>query len=257
MAEREKLWNAVEAAEKRRDAQLAREIEISLPRELTPEQRVALVVQFIHDEFVQRGMTADIALHTGVASDKGEQPHAHVLLTLRSVTSEGFGAKNTNWNDRALLQSWRERWAAYANDALAKAGHVERIDHRSHEARGIDRQPQVKLGPAAHRVRRQATGGKPVPATYRRRLERAAGVWMDGQARSIGERYSAPQIVPAEALHRLAPVQPSANPTSASRIAQMMVLRARRPVARSAVRLARSMKGQITHLTRELVRDDE
>lgn len=129
---RETLWNAVEAAERRKDAQLAREVEVMLPRELSDTDNLALVRSYAQEQFVARGMIADIAVHNGhVASDGGAQPHAHIMLTMRELGPEGFGKKVREWNGTDQLESWRSAWADHANRALEKAGVEERIDHRS------------------------------------------------------------------------------------------------------------------------------
>ncbi len=98
MCDRDQLWNAVEAVEKRRDAQLAREIEVALPRELDRGERLELLRGFVQREFVDRGMIADVAVHEGKARDGQGQPHAHVMLTMRELTGEGFGKKDRSWN---------------------------------------------------------------------------------------------------------------------------------------------------------------
>lgn len=131
MRHRSTLWNAVEAAERRKDAQLAREIQLALPRELSPEQRQTLVRDFVQSAFVARGMIADVAIHNPPAKDGGEQPHAHVMLTMRVLTGDGFGAKERSWNSDELLSTWRAEWAERANQHLEQAGSGERIDHRS------------------------------------------------------------------------------------------------------------------------------
>ena len=183
---RQILWNIVERCEKRHDAQLAREIELTLPRELTHEQRLDLVRAFVRDQFVGRGMVADIAIHTPDAADGGEQPHAHVMLTLRPLDPTmptGFSAtKERDWNesekiarlvaearkrfndtgspeDKEALDAaeaqrnvnvWRRAWGEAANRALADAGSTARIDHRTLEAQGIFRPPLPYLGVARH-----------------------------------------------------------------------------------------------------------
>jgi len=134
VCDRAELWNAVEGAEKRKDAQLAREVEISLPRELSREDRANLVSGFVQEHFVSRGMVADIAIHEPIARDGECQPHAHVMLTTRQLSPEGFGGKAREWNDRAALEQWREGWAGHVNRALERAGHEQRVDHRSLEA---------------------------------------------------------------------------------------------------------------------------
>ncbi len=147
MGDREKLWNVVEAVEKRKDAQLAREIHFSLPRELSKEQNIELAKEFVKNEFVSRGMIADLCIHDGMAKDGGEQPHAHVMLTLREVAEEGFGLKERSWNDKGGYMLWRESWAEHANKYLAMNGIEQRIDHRSYAEQGIDLIPQNKIGP--------------------------------------------------------------------------------------------------------------
>lgn len=148
MHDRTKLWNAVETVEKRKDAQLAREINIALPRELSAAKNWQLLTAFVQREFVDRGMVADVAFHRGHKGGE-EQPHGHVMLTLREVTPDGFGQKVRAWNERALLQDWRERWAEQCNLALATAGLDHRVDHRTLEAQGINLEPQSKIGPKA------------------------------------------------------------------------------------------------------------
>ncbi len=91
--DRETLWNRVEAGEKRKDAQTARELRIMIPRELSPDERVRVVRDYLLTSFVSKGMVADVCWHNKTASDGREQPHAHVLLTMRPLTASGFGAK--------------------------------------------------------------------------------------------------------------------------------------------------------------------
>lgn len=143
--DREKLWNEVESAEKRKDAQLAREMNIALPRELTNDRQEELIQNYVQMEFVNKGMIADIAIHR----DDKENPHAHVMVTTREITAEGFGPKNRDWNDRALLEQWREEWANHANKALEREGIQEQISHLSHEARGLEQLPTIHLGHVA------------------------------------------------------------------------------------------------------------
>lgn len=144
MRDRYQLWNAIEAVEKRRDAQLAREIEVALPRELGRGQRLELLRGFVQREFVDRGMIADVAVHEGKARDGHGQPHAHVMLTMRELTGEGFGKKDRSWNAPDLLVGWREAWARDANRALERAGRSERIDHRSLDAQRGEAEQQVE-----------------------------------------------------------------------------------------------------------------
>lgn len=178
-ADRSILWNSVEQIEKARDSQLAREIEAALPRELSIEQQLALVRSYVKDNFVDKGMCADFAIH-----DKGTgNPHAHIMLTVRPLKENGqWGAKcrkaydldengqripdgkggwknhredTTDWNDKGNVEIWRAAWAAYTNRALESAGRPERIDHRSYKRQGIDKIPSVHLGPAASQMEKR------------------------------------------------------------------------------------------------------
>lgn len=184
--DRQTLWNRVERAEKRIDAQLMREVEITLPRELPRDDQIAVVRRFVRERFVSQGMVADYAIHVPDAADGKEQPHAHVMLTLRRLDAEsetGFSpTKERDWNERediarlvaearkrfnntaapedkeALdaaeaqrnVNIWRRDWASYANRALAEVGSAARIDHRTLEAQGIFRLPLPNLGLARH-----------------------------------------------------------------------------------------------------------
>jgi len=197
--DRATLWNEVEAAERQHNAQLARDIEITLPRELTRAEGIALAQDFVREQFVSRGMVADLNVHWGVGADGEAQPHAHVMLTMRKVEARrgplghegeaGFGLKERGWNDRALLSGWRERWAELANQRMAELGHDARIDHRSYAEQDIPLEPQHKIGPAGAR---RAERGEDA--------ERAAE--HDGIARRNGERIAADPNVALDALTR-------------------------------------------------------
>lgn len=166
MLDRAQLWNGVEAAEKRKDAQLAREIVLSLPHELDDDQRRELVRGFVRETFVDKGMIADIAIHAPDARGDARNHHAHVMLTMRELTGQGFGPKARDWNRTELLESWRADWAMAANHALERAGHSARIDHRSLADQGLDREPEPKQGPVATDMERQ---GRPSHAGADRR----------------------------------------------------------------------------------------
>ncbi|EAT07121.1 probable conjugal transfer protein traA [Sphingomonas sp. SKA58] len=152
---RERLWNDVEAAELRKDAQLAREVEFAIPREMSQADGIELARDFVQKEFVDRGMVADLNVHWDVGPDGQPKPHAHVMLGMREVTEEGFGQKVRDWNKTELLTHWREAWAQHVNTRLAELDIDARIDHRSLEAQGIDLEPQHKIGPAASRMAEQ------------------------------------------------------------------------------------------------------
>jgi hypothetical protein len=174
LMQRETLWNAVETLElgKRRDAQLAREINLALPAELDDAGRLDLVTNFVRETFVAaEGMIADIAIHAPVAARGEDQRnhHAHVMLTLRKVdraTGQFFATKTRSWNSDAMLVAWRAAWARFQNDALARRGVRERVDHRSlvdqrdearqqgdsARARVLDREPEIHEGARARAI---------------------------------------------------------------------------------------------------------
>ena len=177
VAASEELWNRVELHEKRLDAQLAREIEIALPAELSLEENIGLARLFITEQLASRGFAADWSVHQGGNGNI----HAHILLTIRPLTEQGFGAKReaqrdpetgevlrdkrgrilygfgNPWGGKADLLALREQWADYANLHLARAGHDARVDHRSHEARSIDVTPTVHKGGGAKGMEERGT----------------------------------------------------------------------------------------------------
>ncbi|MHB8283154.1 MAG: Ti-type conjugative transfer relaxase TraA [Caulobacteraceae bacterium] len=177
--DRQTLWNEVEAGEKRKDAQLAREVEFSIPREMTPAQGVALAREFVQREFVDRGMVADLNVHWDKAADGSSKPHAHVMLSMREISPDGssegagFGKKVREWNANEQLNGWREGWANHVNERLAKLDIDARIDHRSYKAQGIELEPQHKIGPAG--MRREERGEDAERALEHREISRRNG----------------------------------------------------------------------------------
>lgn len=146
MANREKLWNTIEKLEKRKDSQLARDIQFSLPEELSSKQVIELTEEFVQNEFVNHGMVADICIHIDKTQDEQEQAHAHVMLTMRTVNNDDFGLKDRSWNSKKIHMEWRKSWAEYANKYLALNGIDQKIDHRTYIEQGINLIPQNKLG---------------------------------------------------------------------------------------------------------------
>ena len=145
--DRERLWNAVEAAEKRKDARLCKEVEIALPVELSRPAQIELARSFA-THFTATGLIADIGIH----DDEGGNPHAHMLLTTRPVDGDAFGKKLRALDSKSFVTGARRAWAALANAALQEAGISSTIDHRTLAAQGIDRPPQVHQGPVARKM---------------------------------------------------------------------------------------------------------
>lgn len=177
--DRNRLWNEVEKVEKNWNSQLSREINVALPRELSNEKQVELIRNFVQDQFVDKGMVADIAIHR----DDQNNPHAHIMLTVRQFNEHGeWGNKKkkeyqldrngekvldkngkpkyktvslTDWDNRDNVTMWREQWANYANQTLEKEGISEKITHLSHEARGLEELPTVHLGHVNHAMEKR------------------------------------------------------------------------------------------------------
>jgi hypothetical protein len=177
--DRATLWNAVEKIEKAKNSQLAREVEVSLPKELDREAQIKLVKEYINDNFIKQGMCADVSLH-----DKGDgNPHAHIMLTMRPINPDGtWGAKSieekildnngqvqrrkagrilsrkvntTNWNDKETLLEWRENWAKKANEYLKQNDIKQSIDHRSYKEQGKEQVPTIHEGAVARKIEKR------------------------------------------------------------------------------------------------------
>ncbi len=188
--DRAQLWNQVEKAERRADAQLCREIVVALPKELNRDQQWQLVRDYVQDQFVSRRMVADVAVHHNPGN-----PHAHIMLTMREIGQDGFASKkNRDWNKPELLEQWREQWAAYANRALERSGHEERIDHRRLAEQGSERLPQVHLGPHSAALERRGIATE--KGEYNRLVAEHNAVVLDlEKAREDKRRLEAEKVV--------------------------------------------------------------
>lgn len=190
--DRETLWNAVQRVEKQGNAQLAREIEVALPKELNHGQQIDVVNSYVQAYFVADGMCADWSIH-----DKGDgNPHAHIMLTTRPIKANGeWGAKEkkaykldengeripiidkatgkqklgknnrkmweretvqaNNWNDRSKVEEWRAAWAEVCNWYLSMGNVKDRIDHRSYARQGVEQEPTIHEGYAARQMEKR------------------------------------------------------------------------------------------------------
>ena len=165
--DREALWNAAEFAEKRKDARVAREIEVALPHELSGDERLALVREVSHAIANRYGVAVDFAIHTPDLDMDVRNAHAHILFTTRSVHEDGLGDKTDLERENAWLKAHdlqttdeqlkalRIEWEELANRSLARAGHDIRIDHRSHQDRGLELEPTQHVGVHATQMERQ------------------------------------------------------------------------------------------------------
>ena len=152
-ADRAALWNAAEQAETRKNSTVAREFEIALPEELSPAERQRLARDLAREIVERHGCAADVAIHAPGKEGDNRNHHAHILLSTRRLGPEGFTEKTRELDDQKtgpqIVTQWRERFASLQNERLREAGIEARVDHRTLEAQGIDREPTRHLGPAA------------------------------------------------------------------------------------------------------------
>ena len=178
-SDRGTLWNSVEKIEKSKNSQLAREIEVALPKELDREKQINLVREYVKENFVKVGMCADIAIH-----DKNDgNPHCHILLTMRPLNEDTtWGAKSkkeyildengekvklkngnyktrkintTDWNEQDKAEEWRKAWADITNKYLEENSIQEKVDHRSYLRQGIEQIPTIHLGVSATQMEKK------------------------------------------------------------------------------------------------------
>jgi ATP-dependent exoDNAse (exonuclease V) alpha subunit len=195
----------VERIEKAKNSQLAREIEIALPVELSTEQNISLAHNYVKTHFVDAGMCADICIH-----DTGnDNPHAHILLTMRPIERDGsWGAKSqkeyildsngeriklksgeyksrkidtVDWNSPNRAEDWRAGWADAINSEFERLGIPERVDHRSYERQGIEQIPTIHMGVVAAQMERKGI------ATERGDINREIAI-KNGLLRQIWEK---------------------------------------------------------------------
>ena len=171
-ADRAALWNAAEQAETRKNSTVAREFEIALPAELSPQERERLAVDFAREVVDRHGCAADVAIHAPGKEGDNRNHHAHILVTTRRLTAEGFTEKTRELDDRKTkeVDRWRERFADLQNERLRESGSAARVDHRSLADQGIDREPTSHLGPAVAAMERRG-----VPTQVRQRIEDEIG----------------------------------------------------------------------------------
>ena len=207
--DRSALWNAAEAAEKRKDAKVAREYEVALPAELSAKGRADLARAFAAEIVERYGVAADVAIHAPGKDGDIRNHHAHILTTTRTVGADGLGVKTRQLDQSTTasveVEQLRDVWAGLSNRALEREGVGERVDHRSlaaqreaameraqdqarpeperqvaeRQAQDLNREPGVHLGPAASALERRGEGserGQEMRAVQGRNEERA-GLW--------------------------------------------------------------------------------
>ena len=197
--DRARLWNAAEQAETRKNSTVAREFEIALPAELDAEQRQRLAVDFARELVARHGCAADVAIHRPGRTGDSRNHHAHILLTTRRLTAAGFTEKTRELDDlkSGEIGRWRARFAEVQNARLREAGVAARVDHRSLEAQGNDREATIHLGPTATALERRGIpsrlgeSNRQVQAGYAERQREA-------EARPAAERRETEPTRPVE-----------------------------------------------------------
>lgn len=194
--DRERLWNEVEKIEKHEKAQLAREVLLSIPKELDENEQSELIRRYVQNEFVNRGMVADVAIHR----DDENNPHAHVLLTMRPFKENGkwdskskrvqkldsngkpvfnskgqrvtVSVKTTDWDSKKTLVKWRENWAKELNKTMVKKGINLSFSDKKYEEQGLKKLPLFRLSRQAYYLEKKAkeeaeiSGVKYEPVTH-------------------------------------------------------------------------------------------
>ncbi|MDL5039299.1 MobQ family relaxase [Comamonas sp. Y6] len=185
-ADRAALWNAAEQAETRKNSTVAREFEIALPEELSPAERARLARDFARELVERHGCAADVCIHAPGKDGDDRNHHAHILLTTRRLGPEGLTEKTRELDDQKtgskLVTQWRERFAALTNERLRENGIEARVDHRTLEAQGIEREPTRHLGPAATAIERRT--GQP---SHKRQQHNEDALERLQRAREAGE----------------------------------------------------------------------
>ena len=232
MQDRARLWNGVEAVERRKDARLAQEVYVAIPRAVAPEKRLDAIREFVKETFVAKGMIADFAIHAPAATDGREDPHAHIMLTTRPVEAGQFGRKSRHWNHPGRIAEYRLAWEKHANLALARSGSIQRVDRRSlrdqkreiehrlrraiarrdrfaarQHARSVailDRVPEIALGRAASHMEKQ--GRKTERGKRLREIRTENALSRDARVRQ-GMRKAMQEIDALERAERIARLQ--------------------------------------------------
>ena len=229
--DRHTLWNAVEKAERAKNAQLCREVRVALPKEFDNDQNAYLVHEYVRQNFTSQGMCADIAIH-----NKGDgNPHAHILLTMRPLEKDGsFGAKSrmeyildnngkkiklpsgryktrkvtaTNWDSRENAETWRKAWADILNKHLKHFNITQEqdIDHRSYKRQGVEQIPTIHLGVSAHQMEQKGIATE--RGNINREIQRA-----NAQFKNIDAQIQTTQEEKANAVSTTSPVKVATKP---------------------------------------------
>ncbi|MDQ2802320.1 MAG: MobA/MobL family protein, partial [Pseudomonadota bacterium] len=211
------LWNAAEAAEKRKDAKVAREYELALPCELDAHGRAGLALEFATAVVGRFGVAADVAIHAPGREGDHRNWHAHVLTTTRVVDAEGLGAKTRELDVAQTagpaVEALRELWAIQVNHALERIQAAARVDHRSFARQGQDREAEQHMGVAASGMERKAARQEREQAQARERVASApVPAAPEGGGKPVGRPGEATEAVAGVKEQSVATTAPAAVP---------------------------------------------
>lgn len=165
---RAELWNSCEEKENRKNSQFCRSFDIALMKEFSLEKNIELVRNWVAQNYVYRGLVADVAIHAPHKNRDGttnENLHAHILIPTRKMNKDGWTEKDREGNDKDFLKQVRTSWAEIVNAEFERKGMAERIDERTLEEQGIEREPQQHQGAKATAMERK--GKNPDRKKYR------------------------------------------------------------------------------------------
>ena len=227
--DRSALWNAVEAAEKRKDAKVAREYELALPHELKPFERRVLAMGFAREVVSRFGVAADVAIHAPHPEGDQRNWHAHVLTTTRVVEAEGLGAKTRELDvvqtSGPAVEALRALWAVQVNRALERIQSEARVDHRSFARRGEDLVATQHLGPAAAGMERKAARQQAQGQAGQEGVKTPGGLEPSREAPRTAQERPRAALAPAEVLLPVQVKQASQSVPEPPRAASEPVLR--------------------------------
>jgi hypothetical protein len=186
--DRSALWNQAERSETRKNSTVAREFEIALPSELSAEERKKIALDFAREIVSRHGCAADLTIHAPGRGGDDRNHHAHILCTTRRLKEQGFTEKTRELDDQKTgeVTRWRERFADLQNERLRQNGAQGRVDHRSHEERGIDKEPTKHLGVHATHYERRTGQESDRRKEWRDREEAQKRIESATQQRRVG-----------------------------------------------------------------------
>lgn len=159
-ADLSEFFSYIQKGEKRKDAQIMREVTLALPHELNEKQTILLAKNYVKKIFVDQGMVVNLAIHKPNVKGDPRNIHAHILLTMREILPDGFGKKVREWN--TMVPQWRDEWERLANSYLSEHGFPPRIEMKSYERQALDKVPIRYTGPSNTKIKENLSSSKTI-----------------------------------------------------------------------------------------------